>query len=429
MNRLDRLFCAADAQLCVNTSYPVFPEGFRPYVGNGNLFDGVDRLSYYIHIPFCRQLCRFCEYTRFLSGDDGAQELYLSLLERQIQDFTAQNPGTKELAGCDIGGGTPTALPHELFARLLRIQLHLERQCHTSPGYEKSIEISFSSISDDKIRMIAEAGFSRISAGLQSISRKLMDDHERLYTRVEDILRIREQIRAAGIPRFNLDLMYGLPGQDELSLRATLQAIAIISPEQVTLYETRFNNNNLSHGAVSRALQYAQYRLLFEGLAELGYHTAFFGRNTFSRDGSSGVSSYLKERMEHCLPYKGFGIAAQSMSLRGLSYGALKGTQLRHMPRLEQLDESVTYLLPPEETAAKYICIAMYNGSFLLSTLQRILGESPLHRYRDEFDYLFSRGLMRQDGDLVRVTEAGYRYYGAITSLFWSPTQQRYLIP
>ncbi len=429
MNRLEKIFSAADADIRANTAYPVFPEGFRPYVGEGNLFEGVTELCFYIHIPFCRQLCRFCEYTRFLSGDDKAQTLYLDLLEGQIQGFMEQNPEAKALAGFDIGGGTPTALTDGQFARLLGTQLRLERQCRPSSAYEKSIEISFSTINEAKLAMIQEAGFYRISAGLQSISRKLMYDSQRIYTQVEDIIRICEQARTTGIRRFNLDLMYGLPGQDADSLRATLQAISMIAPEQVTLYETRFNSNGLAHAAITRDLQYTQYRLLYEGLVELGYSTAFFGRNTFSRDGSAGVSSYLKERMERCTPYKGFGIAAQSMSLRGLSYGVLKGTGLRHMPPLEQLGESVTYLLPREETAAKYICIAMYNGSFLLSTLERILGESPLHYYQDAFDYIFSHGLMQREGDLVHVTEIGYRFYGAISALFWSPTQQNLLIP
>ena len=94
----------------LNTSYPLCPEDWAKYRVEGTLpFDDEKRLSFYIHIPFCKQLCSFCEYTRMLCPDEGMQERYLRAVANDIMRFKEQNQDFT-LLGCDIGVGTPTAL-------------------------------------------------------------------------------------------------------------------------------------------------------------------------------------------------------------------------------------------------------------------------------------------------------------------------------
>lgn len=423
---IEELFKIADNNLKVNTAYPIFKESFKKYISNNDIFENVDKLSFYIHVPFCKQLCKFCEYTKFLAGNENSEEKYLTLLNNQIENFI-NNHDIKKIYGFDIGGGTPTALSDKNFEKLINIHLDLENRYEKINDYEKSIEISFSTINDNKIDLIKNANFNRISVGMQSINKKLLDDNNRYYSQIEDILKIKEMIQNKNIEKLNIDLMYGLTNQNDDMLQSTIEAIKIINPEQVTLYETRFNRNNMDYSKITRDLQYEQYSNLYNELIKLGYKGRF-GKNTFTKTNDEGVSSYLKYRMTECIPYKGFGISAQSMSLQGLSYGIMKNTDLKYIPDLNEIKEGYNYSLPKSEIAAKYISIAMYNGSFNLDVLNGILQENAKKYFKEEFDYLFKNEYISEINNEIILTQKGFRYYGAICSLFWSNEQNEELL-
>lgn len=423
---IEELFKIADNNLKVNTAYPIFKEPFKKYISNNDIFENIDKLSFYIHVPFCKQLCKFCEYTKFLAGNENSEEKYLILLNNQIENFI-NNHDIKKIYGFDIGGGTPTALSDKNFEKLINIHLDLENRYEKINDYEKSIEISFSTINDNKIDLIKNANFNRISVGMQSINKKLLDDNNRYYSQIEDILKIKEMIQNKNIEKLNIDLMYGLTNQNDDMLESTIEAIKIINPEQVTLYETRFNRNNMDYSKITRDLQYKQYSNLYNELIKLGYKGRF-GKNTFTKTNDEGVSSYLKYRMTECIPYKGFGISAQSMSLQGLSYGIMKNTDLKHIPDLNEIKEGYNYSLPKSEIAAKYISIAMYNGSFNLNVLSEILQENAKKYFKEEFDYLFKNEYISEINNEIILTQKGFRYYGAICSLFWSNEQKEELL-
>lgn len=422
---IGQFFRIADNNLKCNTAYPVFKDAFLKYKSESDILADTEELSFYIHIPFCKQLCRFCEYTKFLAGNDEAESRYLSLLSNQIDRFLNTH-NIKRIYGLDIGGGTPTSLSEENFRKMLNLSARLEA-FDKIPDYEKSIEISFSTITESKIEEISHHGFKRVSVGMQSIDRTLMDENHRVYSRIEDICRIKEKIHSYGIPKLNIDLMYGMTNQTEYMIKNTLDAIAFIHPEQVTLYETRFNRNQMDFSKVDRELQYQQYSYMYQYLTDIGYK-GFFGRNTFSVYEDKGVSSYLKYRMEQCIPYKGFGISAQSMSFKGLSYGIFKNTDKTTMPDLEEITNGSNYILPKEEILAKYVCIAMYHGNLNLNTMEKILSENPLTVYKAVFDYLFLHDFIKQSDEIVYLTEKGFRYYGAIAALFWSEEQKERLV-
>ena len=424
---LRELFEVAHGDLRCNTSYPAFKRIYARYLGSGDLFAEVSSLSYYIHVPFCRSLCSFCEYTRFIAGDSRAERKYLSVLADQVKSFLADHDIMK-ICGLDIGGGTPTALQDGEFSKLLDIADMLAGSAAPSEDFEKSIEISFPTASKRKLELIRDHGFRRVSAGLQSADARFMRNCGRDHTGIETMLSVRDLALAIGIEKLNIDLMYGMEGQTLQSIDDDLEAIRAVRPEQVTLYEMRYNSFGRIPQGLTRDVLYDQYERLFDGLVGMGYR-ADFGQNAFSIDeGDCGVSSYLKHRMLDCVPYKGFGISAQSMSDKGISYGTLKGSSNRTLPAIDVLGEDFVYVLPGEELAGKYVCIALYGGRFKLSVLSRLTGEDACSRFKGELDFLEERGYVSIEGDIVSVTRKGFRYYGAVAALFWSRDQQKELL-
>lgn len=425
-NEICRLFNAADNTLNCNTAYPVFKGEFMPFKKNIDLFENVHELSFYIHVPFCHQFCSFCEYTKFLSGNQNEERLYLDAMEIQIRDFL-QTHRVYMLRGFDIGGGTPTALSDASFKRILQMQLNVENQIQVAKDFEKSIECSFPTLNREKIYMIGEAGFKRVSGGLQYVDQHLEEKMRRESDPISIIAEKTDLLHNAGVDKVNLDLMYGIPGQTEGALINTLEAVMKILPDQITVYETRFNRTSLEHRGINREVQYRQYCLIFNYLTEHGYKSRF-GRNTFSLQGDEGVSSYIKGRMTEAVPYKGFGPSAQSMTDRGISYEILKNTNQTRYPKDVGWSRRTVYELPPEEIMAKYICIALYSGQFDANTASRLLRNDFKMRFCDELEFLISSGYAKWVGDLVRLTRKGFRYYGAIGALFWSEKQKQMLL-
>ena len=424
---IKELFAITQNDILCNTSYPFSPKFFEQYKSSQDIMANTDKIAVYIHIPFCANLCKFCEYTRFSNEDKTKERAYISLLKNQIQQYTATH-NIKSLYGIDVGGGTPTSLSSENFETLMGIADELIKKYPKATDFEGSIEFSASTINDDKIRAISRAGFKRASTGIQVFNQKMLKENNRRFASLNRLLKISEALKNYGITKLNIDLMYGLPQQTVEMLKDTMDAINVLKPEQVTLYETRYNMNGIRGHGINRKTLFDQYNLLFTRLLDMGYK-ARFGQNTFSKENDEGVSSYLKHRMYDGIAYKGFGISAQSMSRTGISYNSLKSCKEIHMPHIDEIREQDNYLLPPEEIAAKYVSIALYSARFSLGVLSDIVGTSALNYYKDEFDFL-------QEGEYISVidndcylTQKGFMYYGAVASMFWSRTHKaRYLL-
>lgn len=423
-SELELLHALAANDLLCNTSYPYKPEYFREYRCETDIMAGVEQLSLYFHIPFCKSLCRFCEYTRFLLTNETEEKEYLDLLERQVHEYF-DNHTVKLLYGLDVGGGTPTVLSENGLERLFKIISEHSSALPKVDDYESSIEFSYDTINENKIALIGEAQFQRVSTGIQIFDWSMMNQYNRRTADLERIMTVNHSFKRAGIKKINLDIMYGFPNQSDEMLEATISAIGQLDVEQVTLYEMRYNQNNLKISNVTKKTMYDQYCRLYNALTKMGYK-ARFGQNTFSKsDKDEGVSSYLRYRMKQCVPYKGFGISAQSMSMRGLSYNSLKGISAPHLPELERIEESYVYALPREEVVGKYVCVSLYNGCFDLNVVSRILDDDAETYYQKELSYLTDKQFIRIENGIVNLTTEGFEYYAVVAAFFWSKTHRR----
>ena len=374
----------------LNTSYPLRPSDWFPFRIEGKLpFDDLVPLSFYLHIPFCQHLCKFCEYTRMALPNADHQRQYLAVVSQDIDQFIASYPDIV-LRGFDIGGGTPTALSDDNFQRLMTIYADTISRVQVSEDFEPSIEGTFLTINSEKLKAIVRAGFRRLSLGIQTSTAAVLDAQGRSVVPLDLMKDILDKAHEAGIQKINLDLMYGLAGQNGVSQQRDFEVIGQLAPEQVTLYELRTNMLYNVQSASKEEL-YAAYCSYYDAFLQMGYH-ARFGQNTFSRsDKDFGVSSYLRSRMLEGAPYRGFGISAQSMNSTGIAYNPGK----------------------------KYIAISAYSGGFSLDIASRILGKDASKHFHRELTFCLNEGLLTQQGDRVQISRKGFLHYGAVFSLFY----------
>lgn len=402
-----------------NTSYPLSPGDWSRFTSAGPLpFDIENPIAFYIHIPFCKRLCSFCEYSRTLLPTHERQAVYLKTLHSDIIAFLSVNPDLR-LYGFDIGGGTPTSLGPQSFEELISIYQEVIGLVNLTSDFEPSIEATFETLTSRKARIIADAGIRRISLGVQSSCKSVLSPFNRQTEKIETMRRVMDYAHSAGIKKINLDLMYGLPGQSIESIRQDIRTIAMLRPEQVTVYELRTNQLKTLYKDDNK-LSYDQYSTLFDGLTGIGY-SGIFGQNTFSVDDSDkGLSSYLRRRMFDGRQYKGFGISAQSMSDAGISYNIGKGKiYSSYISESHTYESTCHYALPSEEVFAKYVAISGYSGGFSINTAKRLYGERFDETFGNIISSLETEELLSINGDRLQLTRKGYRHYGAILSLFY----------
>lgn len=410
-----------------NTSYPLHPSAWKAYMHDEPLsFKEEKELSLYVHIPFCQHLCSFCEYTRMKCPDEDLQHNYLSILQSDFETFLSNVDKKTIIRGFDIGGGTPTSLSENNFDRLMRMTDLKQMGIHLIEQSERSIEGTFGTVTQSKLKLMTRHNFHRLSLGIQSTNSAILRSQERDYISLTDMKRIMELAYTKGIKKINLDLMYGLPGQELDDLGKDIDALRILHPEQVTLYELRTNMIS-SKKSLSKEQLHDMYGYLYNRLISMGYH-AHYGQNTFSLDTNDfGVSSYLRTRMLSATPYKGFGIGAQSMNSQGISYNIGKNSKnlnsLLDIHKITTYEKGDTYLLPKEELLSKYIAISGYCNELHISVMDRLMKASSIEYFKHELDFLIQTGYITIEEDVIRVTRQGFKYYGAILSLLYTKNQ------
>lgn len=415
-----------------NTAYPLTPKSFMKYrindpsqIQNFLTSEWVkrDELSLYVHIPFCKVRCNFCEYAVLQDADTCTEDLYVSLLLKEIEMYQTILKG-KKIVGYDLGGGTPTKLSVE--------NLKIITQAVTS-SFDIQDDVIFSiettpviaAKEPEKILDVYNMGYKRISMGIQTVSEKLLNELGR-----EGTTHIYEQatqnIRKAGFKQLNLDLMYGFLHQSDEDFENTIRYAISLNPEYITLYRNRYKGTKLEKEAEGVSLYkiICQYRLAYNILVENGYE-ANVGKNTFSRvQDDYGTSDYLTKRVIYGTPYVGMGLGAQSFGVDYLAYneGAANKQLAKYQEKIEnkQFPVQDIYKLPMEESIAKMVSVAFYFGFVDFDAFQIRFGVSFLEYFKNEVEFVTQKGLMEIKKSRIFLTKRGADYINGVIPLFYS---------
>lgn len=189
-------------------------------------------LLLYMHIPFCEMRCGFCNLFTTVHPGASLEANYVATLEREAEQMR-EALGTATFARVAIGGGTPTYLePAELERVLAIAEGTFGINLHTVP---MSVETSPATATPERLALLRAHGVDRISIGVQSFREKEVHGVGRAQSHAE-VERALTTIRAHRFPTLNIDLIYGLPYQDENSWLESLRAALEYTPEELYLY-------------------------------------------------------------------------------------------------------------------------------------------------------------------------------------------------
>lgn len=187
-----------------------------------------DRIKHlYIHIPFCRHRCGYCDFFSVAGGEKLQRPYTLALLE----ELEGSRHLLAPLKTVYLGGGTPTLLQAPLLERLLGSMALLAEE-----GAEVTVEANPETVTADVASALSAGGANRVSLGVQSFSPRLRQVLERSGS-PEEVAAAGSLLRQAGIMNISLDLIYGIPGQGRQELERDLSAALALEPEHLSCYE------------------------------------------------------------------------------------------------------------------------------------------------------------------------------------------------
>ncbi len=181
----------------------------------------------YIHIPFCHQICNYCDFNKFYFKNQPVDE-YIEALGKEMALATQKNPESfRHIETIFLGGGTPTALsPQQLDKLLTLIRTYIPMNCVT----EFTSEANPDELSAEKLQVLFEGGVNRLSMGVQSFDQGLLQKIGRTHSN-EHVYETIALAKKIGFQNISIDLMYGLPGQTMAQWKDSLEkALALHLP-------------------------------------------------------------------------------------------------------------------------------------------------------------------------------------------------------
>ena len=188
-------------------------------------------LGIYIHVPFCRSKCQYCDFYSLATKEDKLFDGYLDAVCDHIKEAGELAPGHK-VDTIYFGGGTPTFFGADGMAIILTT---IRRNFDVAGDAEITFEANPDSISDRLLHRLRAEGFNRVSLGIQSDDDEMLKKLGRPHTYAQAVAAY-HKIRKAGFRNVSVDLMYGLPGQDLLDWQETLDNVLRLLPEHISCY-------------------------------------------------------------------------------------------------------------------------------------------------------------------------------------------------
>ena len=188
-------------------------------------------LGSYVHVPFCRSKCQYCDFYSLTEKDDKLMDAYLNAMLAHIRETGALAPAYK-VDTIYFGGGTPSFFGAEGLATILSA---IRRNFDVDYNAEITLEANPDSISDSFLKRMKAEGFNRISLGVQCADDEILKKIGRPHNYEQAVTAV-QRIRTAGFKNISVDLMYGLPGQTLVGWRNTLESILNLNPEHISCY-------------------------------------------------------------------------------------------------------------------------------------------------------------------------------------------------
>ncbi len=251
----------------------------------------------YIHIPFCKSICSYCDFCKFLYNEKWVGA-YLTALKREIKDRYMDD----DITTIYIGGGTPSALSCDEIKRLMEIISVFK----TENLKEFTFECNLSDINKELLLLLKYYKVNRLSIGIESFNKKNLEFMERSadYKDAKEKIKL---CREYGFNNINIDLMYAIPGETLKDLKKDLDLFMSLNPTHISTYsliiEEHTKLDNINAQVIAEELDYEMFKLIEKRL-KYAHH---YEISNFAIKGYESIHNLVYWNNEE---YYGFGLGA-----------------------------------------------------------------------------------------------------------------------
>src|SRR5574340_368338 len=385
--------------------------------------------SVYIHIPFCRHRCSYCDFNTY-AGLEGLIPAYIKALKAEIAWVRALAGEKIPVHTIFLGGGTPSLIPAEDLRSVLEVcKANFELQ----PDAEITLEANPGTVTLKSLRELHKAGFNRISLGMQSANPVDLMLLERQHD-TPDVIRAVEWARRGGFDNINLDLIYGLPDQPLERWQSTVETALWLRPEHFSLYALSIEHGTpfrrwLERGLVSQPdddLAADMFDWACERLDQAGYEHYEIS-NWALREGDGAMVCRHNLQYWRNLPYLGFGAGAhgyaagvRTANLRGVKayiQNMEKGTKLAFPagPAIESTVQVDRWTAMQEHMM---VGLRLLEEGVSDEVFSRRFGSSLRAAFPQQIDRLERLGLLEWCGERLRLSHRGWLLGNQVFSEF-----------
>ncbi len=360
-------------------------------------------LGIYIHIPFCKQKCYYCDFISF-ANKDKKQEQYIDAVKKEIDTYQLEKYNVTTIY---IGGGTPSYIESKYIVELIgKLKEQLKNNITKFEEIEITIEVNPGTVTKEKLQDFKSCGINRLSIGLQTTNNNLLKQIGRIHT-YEEFLDTYNWAKQVGFENINVDLMLGLPNQTIKDLKDSLENVIKLGATHISVYSLIVEEGTV----ISKLLDEGKVQLPSEETEREMY---WYVKNTLELNGYKHyeISNFAKENKysKHNMncwnqeEYIGLGVAAHSY-LNNTRFS--NGNDIEsYINNVENKDVEEVQTLEDKQNEFMLLGLRMLDGVDIASFKQKF-GQNPIYLYKDKLNELVEEGLLVVDLNHIRLTNKG----------------------
>ena len=378
-------------------------------------------LALYVHFPWCVRKCPYCDFNSYTLRGPLAEDAYLAALRADLEAQAIEASG-REVISIFLGGGTPSLFSPRAIGEVLMMA---RERLRLAAGLEVTLEANPGTIERGRFAEYRAAGITRVSLGAQSFDAGRLAVLGRIHS-PDETRRAAEELHAAGLGNFNLDLMYGLPGQDAAGAVRDIESALALAPAHLSHYQLTLEPGTQFAGRPPALPEEEQIERM---LAACGERLAAEGFEQYE------VSAYARpgRQCRHNLNYWRFG---DYLGIGAGAHGKLTRAQAGQVLRSAQPREPRRYLACAAEGAAarQAVPAEQLPFEFMLNALRLREGFEPaLFSRRTGLPWeslvrplgeLMARELIVGDGVRYRASPLGWRFLNELLLSFLPETRE-----
>ena len=373
-------------------------------------------IGLYVHIPFCKSKCLYCDFVSFANKNDMV-ERYIECVKKEIIQYATENKTMSEhgletkfiVKTIYIGGGTPSYIDEDYIVQIMETIKH---NFEVKEDAEITIEVNPGTASKDKLEAYKKCGINRLSIGLQSTQNKILKNIGRIHTYEEFIITY-AHAREAKFKNINVDLMINLPGQTLEDVKDSIKRIINLKPEHISVYSLIVEDNTpiktllemhcleLASDEVERQM----YWYVKETLEKHKYHQ--YEISNFAKEGHES-----KHNMDcwNQKEYIGVGLNASSF-LDNKRYSNISALE-QYITNIEQNEMNKNLILEEtlneESKMNEYMMLGLRKiAGVNIQEFKNTFNVNPIVRFCKPLEKLTKEGLVQIDENSIKLTNKG----------------------